>query len=89
MTTPSGVTIHAVPLDGDPTDITEGVQALYDLVIQSMDWGSGFLSIEDVEPIAKLAKACGFSGAEAADKYIEQRREDARRVAEMNRRRGA
>jgi hypothetical protein len=41
-------------------DVTEGVQAAYDLVLSSMDWGSGFLSIEDIEPLLRLALASGY-----------------------------
>ena len=39
--------------DGTDTDITQGVQALYDLVISSMNWGSGFWSWEDALPVAR------------------------------------
>lgn len=61
MSTPNGAVLLAVlHPDAEPVDVTEGVQALYDAVIGSLDWGSGFLSIEDVIPIARLARACGF-----------------------------
>jgi hypothetical protein len=56
--------------DGSETDITEGVQALYDLVINSMDWGSGFLTAEDARPVALLARTMGFEQAEEAERYL-------------------
>lgn len=72
--TPAGVTITATKPDGTTEDITEGVQALYDLVIGSMDWGSSFLSVEDAEPVAALAQFCGFKGWEEAPQYLESER---------------
>ncbi len=56
--------------DGIETDITEGVQALYDHLIGTLDWGSGFISLEDALPIAHLTKACGFERWEEAEKYV-------------------
>lgn len=70
MPTPSGVTVTASKPDGATEDITEGVQTLYDLLIGSMDWGSGFLTIEDVMPVARIAHFCGFKGHEEVDRYI-------------------
>jgi len=59
--------------DGETeTDITEGVQALYDLVIGSMNWGSGFWTAEDAAPVAKLARACGFERAGEAERYLNE-----------------
>jgi hypothetical protein len=78
--TPAGVTITASTPDGETRDVTEGVQVLYDLVIQSMDWGSRFLSVEDVEPILAIARFCGFKDFEEAERYV-----DAQRVAEKRR----
>lgn len=60
--------------EGREQDITEGVQALYDLVLNSMDWGSGFLSAEDARPVALLARACGFERAAEAERYLRERR---------------
>jgi hypothetical protein len=77
--TPTGVTITATKPDGTTQDITEGVQVLYDLVIQSMDFGSGFLTIEDVEPMAVVADFCGFEGFEEAQRYLENERVQERR----------
>lgn len=80
--TPSDVTVTATKPDGSTEDITEGVQTLYDLLIGSMDWGSGFLTIEDVMPVARIAHFCGFKGHEEVDKYIAdtQREEDTRKA---------
>jgi hypothetical protein len=60
-----------VAITPKPVDITEGVQVLYDHVIHSMDWGSGFLTVEDAKPIVTLAKLCGFEGWEEAQRYVE------------------
>lgn len=56
-----------VPRSGDgqlnpfkSTDITEDIAKLYDLVIGSMDWGSGFLDTEDYEAVIKVGILCGF-----------------------------
>lgn len=56
--------------DGTETEITEGVQALYDHLIGSLDWGSGFISTEDAVPIAHLARTCDFNAWEEAEKYV-------------------
>jgi hypothetical protein len=60
--------------DGTETDVTEAVSALYDLAIHSMDFGSGFWSAEDAEPVALLARTCGFEGREELERYIEKDR---------------
>ncbi|MGA8330432.1 MAG: hypothetical protein WB777_14185 [Mycobacterium sp.] len=62
-------------------DITEGVQALYDLVINSMDWGSGFLSYEDALPVSVIAHACGFGDADRVDAYLADKLEANRKDA--------
>lgn len=43
-----------------PVDITEGVKTLFDHVLSSMDWGSGFLSQEETENVLRVGVACGF-----------------------------
>jgi hypothetical protein len=53
-------------------DVTEGVRTLYDLVISSMDWGSGFLSVEDVAGVIRVAQACGFIVPDEAAREFEQ-----------------
>lgn len=66
------VRVLARGADGAETDITEGVQALYDLVIGSTEWGSGFWTAEDARPVALLARACGFGRAEEAERYLRE-----------------
>lgn len=85
--TPAGVTVQAVLPDGSTEDVTEGVQALYDLVTQSLDWGSGFWTVEDAAPVAHLARVCGFAGADKADDYIAQRKEEAEALRQRQNRR--
>lgn len=55
----------------EPVDITESIQVLYDLVISSTDFGSGFLSVEDARPIVKLAELCGFEDYEVVKTYVD------------------
>lgn len=89
MTTPAGVTVLAHCPDGTQVDITEGVMALYDLVISSMNWTSGFLSVEDALPVVEVAKVCGFEECEEAERYVEAlraelaQREEYARLREM------
>lgn len=79
-TTPTGATVYAQLPSGERVDITVGVQALYDLVLSSMDWGSGFLSLEDAIPVADIARICGFEGSDEAERYVEEeRRKDEKR----------
>jgi hypothetical protein len=58
--------------DGTQEDVTEGVQALYDLVIGSMDWGSGFWSYEDALPVANIAQLAGFDQCGEAERYVKE-----------------
>lgn len=51
-------------------DITEGVKTMYDLLVESMDWGSGFLSLEDVIEVSRLAQAMGFVSIPEADEQV-------------------
>jgi hypothetical protein len=46
--------------DGSEQDITEQVQIAYDVATHSMDWGSGFLDIEETNGLILLAEACRF-----------------------------
>lgn len=62
---------------GEETDITEGVRALYDLVLGSMNWGSGFWTVEDATPVSVIAHAMGFADAEKVDAYIADRTHEA------------
>ena len=58
--TPNGSIIIARSPDGTETNVTEAVSSAYDLVANSLDWGSGFLCLEEVGPLAELATICGF-----------------------------
>lgn len=53
-----GFRIH-LERDGQRTDLTDAVMDLYDIAISSMDFGSGFLSTEEVGNIRALGKAIG------------------------------
>lgn len=75
----SGVRAFARHPDGTETDITEGVQALYDLVIASMDFRSGFWTAEDARPVALLARACGFGNRDEIERYLRDREHEAHR----------
>lgn len=57
-------------------DITEGVKALYDLAVESMDYGSGFWTVEDAVPVAELARTCGFNKVEELERYVEGKRRE-------------
>jgi hypothetical protein len=63
--------------DGTEIDITEGVQIAYDCTVGSMDWGSGFLAVEEVDAMVRLSQACRFSDFEkiAQDVFQERQRE--------------
>jgi hypothetical protein len=53
--------IQVVNDDGTIVDVTEGVQVCYDLLVASLDWGSGFLSTEESKQVLDLARAAGFA----------------------------
>ena len=44
----------------DGIDITEHVAAMFDALVQSLDWGSGFLDADEIESILIVAELCGF-----------------------------
>lgn len=63
--TPNGTEILAfntAALDAleEPVDLTEAVKVLYDHVVNSMDWGSGFLDHEEQHRVYDIGKALGF-----------------------------
>lgn len=60
--------------DGTEIDITEGVQIAYDVVVHSMDWGSGFLDTEEVDAIVNLARAARFPDFERIFNDVQERR---------------
>lgn len=41
-------------------DVTEHVAAMFDAIVQSMDWGSHFLDVETIESILVIAELAGF-----------------------------
>jgi hypothetical protein len=62
--------IEVVADDGTRVDVTEAVRTMYDLLNASMDWGSGFLSLEDVIETTRLAELCGFVNLEGAAEQV-------------------
>lgn len=54
----------AVTKDGAAHDITRELAVMYDAIVGSMDWGSGFLDIEDVEALLRIGALCGFESGE-------------------------
>lgn len=42
-------------------DVTEHVAAMYDAIVGSLDWGSGFLTVETIESILIVAALAGFN----------------------------
>lgn len=58
--TPNGSTVQAHSADGDVFDITENVKAAYDLLVASLDWGSGFLDHQEEHLIYDLGERLGF-----------------------------
>lgn len=83
VATPNGTQVFARAVDGSEIDITAGVQAMYDLVLGSMDWGSGFLTDDDAAPMSVVGHACGFAEVDRVDEYIADKRHDADRVSWM------
>lgn len=41
-------------------DITEDVVSIVDALINSLDWGSGFLTDEEVQAVSRLARLLNF-----------------------------
>jgi hypothetical protein len=67
----NGKLVHLAE-DGTQTDVTEGVQALYDLCISSMDFRSGFWSSEDAIPVGTMARLCGFGECAEVERYVRE-----------------
>lgn len=61
--------------DGTTTDITVGVQVAYDIAYHSLDWGSGFLDLEEMDAIARMGEACRFPSFEDALEFVRSTRE--------------
>lgn len=72
MSTPNGTTVWAHEPNGVQVEITEGVQVLYDLVVNGMEFGSGFLHREEVMPLLHLARLCGFGETERVESYLRE-----------------
>ena len=51
------------------TDITRELRVMYDLVVTSMDFGSGFLDAEDMETLWHIAELCDFDFPEKEIAY--------------------
>ncbi len=69
------------------TDITEGVQVAYDTAHESLNWGSGFLDLDEMEAITKLGEACRFPDfADAVTQVQAQREHQERQQAIVDRR---
>ena len=62
--------------EGAQEDVSEGVQALYDLVISSMDWGSGFWSWEDALPVALIGRLAEFKKIDEVERYVQAKRHE-------------
>lgn len=60
--------------DGYETDVTEGVRVAYDLVVASMNWGSGFLDSEEMGQVADLGQAIGATDLEEVYRDIERQK---------------
>jgi hypothetical protein len=69
--TPNGTRVYAERADGTRVDVTDGVSALYDHCVSSMDWGSGFLTIEDAAGIIRVAQQCGYLVPDTAAREFE------------------
>lgn len=57
--------VIAVAADGSQVDVTEAVQVVFDAVIGSMDFGSGFLDTFEVIALRRLAEALGVDPKDA------------------------
>jgi hypothetical protein len=55
--------------DGTEQDITGLVQVLYDGVIGSLDWGSGWWDGEDAAAVGWIGLAFGWADARLAEKF--------------------
>lgn len=69
---------------GGEHDITEHVRSLYGYTVNSLDWGSGFLSGDEELEVLEIGYLTGFED-QAIDARLESQRkslEDAERMAE-------
>lgn len=54
------VTLYDAEGNGRDVDVTNMVADMYDALLSSMDWGSGFLDTEQITSILAVGKALGF-----------------------------
>lgn len=82
------ITVLVQGESGEITDITEGVRVMYDAVLGSLDWQSGFLDLEELEALGQVADACGFGQIEEVYQRIQAEKASqeahARHVAELS-----
>lgn len=78
------ITVLVQGESGEITDITEGVRVMYDAVLGSLDWQSGFLDLEELEALGQVADACGFGQIEEVYQRIqaEKASQEARAIAD-------
>lgn len=68
-----------VTRDGQVTDITEGVKVIWDALVQSLDFGSGFLDREELDDIRVIQEACGFpADLDAVHEGLEPKQSEAK-----------
>jgi hypothetical protein len=60
--------------DGKSVDVTHAVQIVYDSLLGSMDFGSGFLDLEELQALDELAVAAGFERPEGIVEQIARAR---------------
>lgn len=72
LTSEQGYRVVVRRNDGTEVDVTEGVKALYDHTVASMDWGSGMLELDDAREIINVAFACGFLVPDTAQEAFEE-----------------
>ncbi len=65
------------------TDVTEAVQIVYDTLLQSMDFTSGFLGVEELTALADLAKAAGFDCVEEVYRRIKVEEAEQERIQQL------
>ena len=65
--------IYATDAESCFVDITEAVQALYDLAMMGNGYGSGFWSYEDAAPVLKLAKLMDWDADDELQKYADEK----------------
>lgn len=58
--------IVAIQDDGAEVDVTEAVAITYDLLRNSLDWGSGFLDTQEMSHVIRLGEAAGYADIEDA-----------------------